>query len=141
VFDAVHVAEKLRKLRLEKFGENVYYFQRQSGVSRGTVENVEKKKGFPTLPVLAKWLGACRVTFAHFFEEFEPFAEPPMPTTGHKRQHKRYHDELEFVLNAVGPQRSATVLTLKLEYEKLRDSKKLPPSDPPARRPDTADQN
>lgn len=118
MLDSEEIAEKLQRLRLRHFGENIRHFERQTGISRGSVEHVEKDKGFPSLEVLAKWLEVCKTSFAHFFEEFEPFPPVKSTATGYKTQHKRHHDRLEFVLSSVGPKDSATIATLKLEYEK-----------------------
>lgn len=130
MFERKEIGKKLRRLRLEKFGNHIRAFERQSGVSRGSIPRIESGDSFPMLDALAKWLGACRVTFAHFFEEFEELKEPIVPEAGYQHTHKRYHDELEFVLKVVSPSESATVRTLQLEYEKLRDSQTRPPENP-----------
>ncbi|MDD5199224.1 MAG: helix-turn-helix transcriptional regulator [Terrimicrobiaceae bacterium] len=108
------IGAKLKDLRERQFGRSVRHFQQKSGVSRGSVPGVEKGLNYPRIDVLEKWLKACKVTFAEFFGE----APPP---GGYKPKHKDHHDQLEFVLTHMPHKDSATLRTLSLEYEDLKE--------------------
>lgn len=122
MLDRAKIGKKLQRLRLRRFGENIREFERQSGVSRGSIPGIEEGKHFPMLDVLDKWLGACKISYAHFFEEFENFAETQPPVGGYRSANKPFHDDLEFVLVRVPAVESATIRTLNLEYQSLRGS-------------------
>lgn len=67
--DRMDVGSRLKKMRLEIFGEDqsLIEFQARSGVSRGSVKNVEEGISYPRLDILEKWLKACGTDIPAFF--------------------------------------------------------------------------
>lgn len=69
---------KLKRLRIARFGSDQTYseFARISGVSKGSMKDIEEGRSSPLAETLEKWILGCGMTLQEFFMDEKESSRP-----------------------------------------------------------------